>query len=101
MPRALCPTPVPARDAPPPVAIGARAGEGVRAPALRVEVGASGKHRELQRRGRDSNPRAACATNGFRARPVVAWIWLGRAKLASSGRSVGQCLGQSRAVIAA
>src|SRR4051794_2929054 len=25
---------------------------------------------ELQRRGRDSNPRAACATNGFRDRPV-------------------------------
>src|SRR4051794_6901324 len=51
----------------------------------------------FQRRGRDSNPRAACATNGFRDIPPAHWIWLARAILGDLGVAVGQCLGQSRA----
>ncbi len=50
-----------------------------RAPKTETDVPRHMRHmsRDItQRKGRDSNPRAACAANGFRDLPVAAWIWL-------------------------
>ena len=44
--------------------------------------------RSIERRGRDSNSRCACAHNGFRDGPsdVRAWLWKGSSRLPSAAR---------------
>jgi hypothetical protein len=50
----------------------------------------AGKSRVTRRRGWDSNPRYACAHNGFRDLPVLTWNWLRYARLAPIRRRLGQ-----------